>query len=148
MLNNLINELTLLDKNKNLKGGFYDNKNYIIFNKNINKKETSFLYDILKKYNIKYQEDINENENYIAITFDYRKLQLQKFYNCLIANNYKNVSIKNTYILIENHDALNYDDLKKLFLQFTGENPNCKLQLKQYFEKNTKQVLYYKIVKL
>lgn len=147
MLNNLINELTLLDKNKNLKGGFYDNKNYIIFNKNINKKETSFLYDILKKYNIKYQEDINENENYIAITFDYRKLQLQKFYNCLIANNYKNVSIKNTYILIDNN-TLNYDDLKKLFLQFTEDNPGRKLQLKQYFEKNTKQVLYYKIVKL
>lgn len=146
MLNEMLKELDSLNNKKLISGGKWDKKEYHIINKDLDKKETSFLYDILKKYGIKYQE--RKAENFFVIEFDYRKLELQKFYNCLQLNNYKNISIKNTYILIENHDSLNYDDLKNLFLQFTDENPNCKLQLNQYNKKKTGTVLYYKIVKL
>ena len=148
MLNEIINKIISIDVNKNIAGGRFDKKIFKMFNKDINKKETSFLYDILKKYNIKYKESFNSDLNKLELEFDYRYLHFMHIYNYLLKNNYKNVSIKNTYIKIENHDSLNYDDLKNLFLQFTKENPNCKLKLNQYSEKNTKQVLYYKIVKL
>ena len=149
MLKEILKEIDSLNKNQLISGYKFDKKEYHIINKDLDKKETSFLYDILKKYGIKYQE--RKAENFFVIEFDYRKLELNKIYNFLNSQ----TEFKNIYIKLTNNNLkiINTEpEFSQVILNYVKKynelNPSEGFNIGKSINRLTNKINYYTIKKM